>query len=159
MYNLFKVSTAIAFLASLTLTTQAMAHHQPIHNDYAQIECLAQNVYFEAGNQSTIGQIAVTNVVMNRIANGFAKTPCGVVMQRTKRVCQFSWTCTKPRIHDWDLYNRSRKVAHDVYYAQVPDVTHGATFYHANYVHPRWNMVKVASIGQHVFYRPRSIVT
>jgi spore germination cell wall hydrolase CwlJ-like protein len=159
MYHLRKVGLAIAFLASLTVTAQAMAQTQTPRHDQAQIECLAQNVYFEAGNQPVKGQIAVTNVVMNRIAHGFAKTPCGVVMQRTKRVCQFSWTCKKPKIHDWNLYERSRKVAQDVYYARVQDVTRGAIYYHANYVHPNWNMVRVVSIGAHIFYRPRSVNT
>jgi spore germination cell wall hydrolase CwlJ-like protein len=36
-------------------------------------------------------------------------------------------------------------------------VAGGATFYHADYVNPGWasRMVKVAEIGQHVFYRPQ----
>jgi len=101
-------------------------------HDKRQIQCLAENAYFEAGNQSTKGKIAVTNVVMNRVEDKrFPKTPCGVVYQRTKRVCQFSWVCL----------------------GNIGDVTKGAKFYHANYVSPGWNLRRVITIGDHIFYR------
>jgi len=69
--------------------------------------CLAQNIYFEAGNQPLAGQIAVANVVLNRVEHDkFPDSICGVVYQ-TKEwrtswtgktipklgMCQFSWFC------------------------------------------------------------------
>ncbi len=124
-------------------------------NDRRQIQCLAENAYFEAGNQSTKGKIAVTNVVMNRVADGrFPKTPCGVVYQRTSRVCQFSWVCEgKKRIRSMEQFAEARRVAEDVYLRNVGDVTLGAKFYHADYVNPRWNLRRVIKIGDHIFYR------
>lgn len=123
--------------------------------DKRQIQCLAENAYFEAGNQSTKGKIAVTNVVMNRVEDGrFPKTPCGVVHQRTKSVCQFSWVCEgKKRIRDWEQFNASKKVAEKVYLGEVDDVTRGAMFYHADYVNPGWNLRRVIKIGDHIFYK------
>lgn len=125
--------------------------------DQRQIQCLAENAYFEAGNQSTKGKIAVTNVVMNRVKDSrYPDTPCGVVNQKSGGVCQFSWVCEgKKKIHDWALFNRARRVAEDVYLRNVGDVTHGAKFYHADYVMPSWGRVfkRTAVIGDHIFYK------
>lgn len=123
--------------------------------DKKQIQCLTDNAYFEAGNQSTKGKIAVTNVVMNRVEDTrFPNTPCGVVYQRSRRVCQFSWVCEgKKRIRSAAQYAEARDVAEDVYLKAVNDVTNGSLFYHANYVNPRWNYRRVIKIGDHIFYR------
>lgn len=135
----------------------SVTDHQPIltAHDKRQIQCLAENAYFEAGNQTEKGKIAVTNVVMNRVDSGkFPRTPCAVVYQKTGRTCQFSWVCEgRKRIRDWEEYVESRKVAEKVYLNQVGDVTRGALFYHANYVNPRWRLRRVAVIGAHIFYR------
>lgn len=124
-------------------------------DDKRQIQCLAENAYFEAGNQSQKGKIAVTNVVMNRVADKrFPNTPCGVVYQRTRSVCQFSWVCEgNKRIRNMKMFAASRKAAEDVYLRNVGDVTRGAKFYHANYVNPGWNLRRVTQIGAHIFYK------
>lgn len=124
-------------------------------HDRRQIQCLAENAYFEAGNQSKKGMIAVSNVVMNRAEDKrFPSTPCGVVHQRTSRVCQFSWVCEgKKKIRDWALYEKTKRVAENVYLGNYGDVTNGAKFYHATYVSPGWNMRRVKQIGAHIFYR------
>lgn len=124
-------------------------------HDKRQIQCLADNAYFEAGNQTVKGKIAVTNVVMNRVNDGrFPSTPCGVIYQKRKGTCQFSWTCEgKKRIQSIKQYMDSRKVAEDVYLNNVQDVTRGAIFYHAKYVNPRWNYRRIMRVGDHIFYR------
>lgn len=126
-------------------------------HDERQIQCLAENAYFEAGNQNKTGMIAVTNVVMNRVKDErFPKTPCAVVKQKRGGVCQFSWVCEgKKRIHDWELYKKTRHVAEQVYLRNVGDVTGGAKFYHADYVRPSWSRVfdRTRKIGDHIFYR------
>jgi spore germination cell wall hydrolase CwlJ-like protein len=125
--------------------------------DQRQIQCLAENAYFEAGNQTVKGKIAVTNVVMNRVNDKrFPSTPCAVINQKARGVCQFSWVCEgKKRIRDWGVYNKARKVAEDVYLKNVGDVTRGAKFYHADYVSPSWGRVfrRTVVIGDHIFYR------
>jgi spore germination cell wall hydrolase CwlJ-like protein len=124
-------------------------------NDRKQIQCLTRNAYFEAGNQSMKGKIAVTNVVMNRAKDKrFPSTPCGVVYQRTKRVCQFSWVCEgKKQVRSQKQYAEAREAAENVYLNNVGDVTNGAKFYHADYVNPRWNLRRIAKIGDHIFYK------
>lgn len=126
-------------------------------HDKQQIQCLAENAYFEAGNQSKKGMIAVTNVVMNRVKDKrFPDTPCGVVKQKAGGVCQFSWVCEgKKKIHDLALFAKTKKVAEQVYLKNIGDVTGGAKFYHADYVSPSWGRVfaRTSKIGDHIFYR------
>ena len=126
-------------------------------HDKQQIQCLAENAYFEAGNQSKKGMIAVTNVVMNRVKDGrFPDTPCGVIKQKARGVCQFSWVCEGGKtVRDWALFRKSREVAEQVYLRNVGDVTGGAKFYHADYVSPSWSRVfdRTKKIGAHIFYR------
>jgi spore germination cell wall hydrolase CwlJ-like protein len=123
--------------------------------DKRQIECLAINAYHEAGNQSRRGKIAVSNVVMNRVKDErFPKTPCAVIYQRTRRVCQFSWTCMgNMKVRSAEQYAESRETAEEVYLEDVEDVTNGAKFYHATYVNPRWRYQRIIQIGDHIFYR------
>jgi spore germination cell wall hydrolase CwlJ-like protein len=124
-------------------------------HDRRQIQCLAENAYFEAGNQSTKGKVAVTNVVMNRVKDErFPKSACAVVHQKSRGVCQFSWVCEgKKRIRNMAMFAESKRVAENVYLGNTKDVTRGAKFYHANYVNPNWGMQRVTQIGAHIFYR------
>ena len=145
-----------ALFLSLTGTqAQAMPTRSPA--DIQQVKCMADNVYYEARNQSDKGMIAVSNVVMNRTHDTrFASTPCGVVKQKKHRTCQFSWVCEHHRQPvDLDLYERGRRLAEGVYFHRIPDITHGAIFYHAYYDKPMWSrrFAKVAYIGAHIFYR------
>lgn len=121
-----------------------------------ELKCLADNIYFEAGNQSTHGKMAVAAVTINRVnSSKFPRSVCSVVYQRTKRVCQFSWVCEgKNRIRSVQQYAEAKKVAEKVL---LSGVNHGifannVLFYHADYVNPRWNLRRVIKIGNHIFY-------
>jgi len=51
-----------------------------------ELACLARNIFFEAGNESEEGKVAVGLVTINRTQDGrFAKTICGVVEQKLTR--------------------------------------------------------------------------
>lgn len=161
---MLKTKCIVAALASVSLTTASpIATAVPVetnpvlsNNDLTQINCMAENIYFEAGNQSDIGKIAVTNVVVNRTNSGkFPNTPCKVIKQRSSRGCQFSWVCKDPRIRDQALYAKSKSVATKVYQHEVRDYTNGATFYHATYVKPYWSRIftRTVKIGDHIFYK------
>lgn len=131
-----------------------------------QVDCLADNIYFEAGQEDREGKVAVAMVTMNRLASGnYAGDVCGVVKQKTHfngtTVCQFSWVCntffTSKRltiIHS-SLYNEVRDLAVYVLmnYENMHDVTKGATYYHADYVNPGWRLPKTTKIGRHIFYK------
>ena len=127
-----------------------------------QVECLAQNMYFESGHESEKGQIAVGMVTMNRVKSGeYPTTICGVVKQKTQSTCQFSWICegkfdVKSLTHfNHSLYNSVRELAVYVYanHNTIEDPSRGALFYHADYVNPKWkNVTYLTQIGRHKFY-------
>ena len=125
--------------------------------DKQQIQCMATNTYFEAGHEPVKGRIAVNNVVMNRANDKrFPSTPCGVINQRTARVCQFSWKCEGgKRVRDTAAFAKAKEIAEHVYLGNYGDVTRGAKFYHADYVSPSWGRVfdRTTKIGAHIFYR------
>ena len=129
-----------------------------------QLECLAINIYREAGYEPFEGKVAVAQVTMNRVATGkFGKDVCGVVYQKNvimdKVVCQFSWACDhvhKNRPINGEAYNESYRVAKKVLLENFRlDVLKDALYYHATYVNPRWPLEKIGVIGQHIFYKPK----
>jgi hypothetical protein len=124
------------------------------------IDCMTAAVYYEAAWETTDGQRAVAQVVLNRMRHpAYPKTVCGVVFEGSDRTsgCQFTFTCDgalarKPVEGAWD---RARKVAVAALNGYVMKSVGNATHYHADYVAPYWspNLVKVATIGTHIFYR------
>ena len=135
--------------------------------------CLALNTYHEAKNQSTVGQIATAQVVMNRVEDRrFPNTVCEVVKQGPTRPswedpnkeypirhrCQFSWYCDgKSDVpKNEKAWRKAQDVAFLVLYDKIQlDVTEGATHYHATYVKPAWAKTnkRTTRIEKHIFYR------
>jgi N-acetylmuramoyl-L-alanine amidase len=119
-----------------------------------ELDCLATGIYFESKGEPLAGQLAVGRVIANRAASGgrFPGTYCGVLFQRG----QFSF------VHGHALpgvahSNRQWQTA--VAIAKIVDqhlqqsTVGNALFFHARYVSPGWGLKRVASIGNHIFYR------
>ena len=133
---------------------------QPFLEGDKQWACLAEALYFEARGESTAGQFAVAEVILNRAeSRRFPNTVCKVINQGTgrKHRCQFSYTCDglAETITDQRAYERMGKIAHIMLNGGPRDLTDGATFYHAKYVNPAWarQFTRTATVGQHHFYR------
>jgi len=120
------------------------------------ITCLADNIYYEAGNEPRNGKIAVAGVTINRMRNPkFPSNVCSVVYQRTSRVCQFSWTCMRRPAKDPVLYAEAKDIAKKVLTSEINTrivVNKDVLFYHADYVNPKWRLERVTKIGRHIFY-------
>ncbi len=124
--------------------------------------CLATAIYFEARGEPLKGQIAVSQVILNRVRSPkFPQTICGVVYQgQYRKGCQFSFTCDgqsdNPR--DKALWARAQELSKSFMAGEhwLPEVGY-STFYHADYVRPRWSyrMNKIDKIGRHIFYKKR----
>lgn len=160
---------SVALVTSL-LSTSSADPDVPMHVEYYQLSkeakkqanCLAENIYFEAGLEPNEGKLAVAMVTLNRVASGnFPSTICEVVHQKTGNVCQFSWYCDKSflarrsKAIQSDLYKDIRKIAvfAMMNYETIEDKTNGAMYYHANYIKVPWKLNVTARIGQHVFYK------
>lgn len=122
-----------------------------------QVDCLAENIYHEAGSESEIGKVAVAMVTLNRVQDPrYPKDICSVVKQKVNYTCQFSWFCASPKLNrNSAMYTDSMQVALHVYanYENLKDVTKGALYYHADYVNPQWKLQKTTVIGRHIFYK------
>lgn len=129
--------------------------------------CLALNIYFEARNQPIEGQVAVAQVVINRVLDDrYPNHSCGVVTQGPthskgglpiRHMCQFSWYCDgQPDVpDDKDAFRWAMHIAGEVASDRLDDPTFGATHYHSTFVTPKWSLVatKTVIIGDHAFYR------
>jgi len=129
----------------------------------SDLECLAENIYFEARGEPLKGQYAVAEVTLNRTrAQNFPHTICGVVHEmrwdpaRKRPVADFSWTeLSGLSPEDGPAWKRAMAVASDAYDDLHDPVVPGALFYHARSVRPGWARTRTAimTIGNHVFYR------
>ena len=124
-----------------------------------EFECLARTIYFEAGNQSYNGKVAVGSVVMNRVNDvRYPNTICEVV----KQYKQFSWYSDGKPDKPWKnspAWKDSNLAAKEVLCgcgnkAVVFDDS-SVQYYHADYVNPRWakQLKRVAKIDEHIFYK------
>ena len=186
------VSFLLTFLTALLITTPTNSnvtlkephYWKPLtfdNNKYTSedLDCLAKNIYFEAGVESTAGKLAVANVTINRtLSKEYPNSVCGVVKegrhyysakseswQPFRDMCQFSWYCDG-RGDDpnpgrtWDSSKDLAKIVLGKHHKDILiDITDGATHYHANWMEsfPRWSEEhkKVASIDRHIFYKAR----
>jgi len=122
-----------------------------------EVECLARNIYFEAGSEPRSGKIAVAEVTMNRVkSRQFPRTVCGVVHQKVKGTCQFSWVCQgKMSIRSQSAWRESVKIAENILISKRHyGIIGNAMYFHADYVDPAWANEKrlIAKIGNHIFY-------
>lgn len=119
-----------------------------------QLDCLATGIYFESKSEPLVGQLAVGKVIANRTKSGgrFPDTYCGVLFQRG----QFSF------VHGHGLPSAphsSKQWQTAVAIAKIVDQNlkespaGDALFFHARYVTASWHAKRVASIGNHIFYR------
>ena len=127
------------------------------------LECLASAVYYEAGSESSVGQRAVAQVVLNRVRHpAYPHSVCGVVFQGSERTtgCQFTFTCDgslvrrSPSEKAWE---RAQSIAELALRGVVDPSVGLATHYHTDWVVPNWSgsLDKIAQIGSHLFFRFR----
>lgn len=136
-----------------------------------QRDCLATNIYHEAGIEGDQGKRGVAWATLNRVASDkYPDTVCEVVYQANtdedgdpiKNECQFSWYCDgkSDEIKSMSSWNRSLQIATEVMeeFGREADPTGGAIMYHADYVDPFWvaSYERTVQIDTHIFYRKRN---
>lgn len=166
-----------AFAASLTIADLAYAARPAQLSDYvglhvqlpargllAQETCLAQAVYFEARSEPLEGQLAVAQVILNRVSDKrFPDNICAVVFQneRLRHRCQFSFACDgrSDQPYNRRAWSIAKKISIVALTGEWQDLSFRATHYHAEYVSPYWQarMHQTAQYGRHKFYRDRGI--
>ena len=131
-----------------------------------ELSCLAEAVYFEARSESFVAQLAVANVILERVSSEkYPDDICSVVHQSRKwkgkpirNKCQFSYWCDgKPEtIANVDAYQQSVSASDLALQGVILAQTEGATHYHAAYVVPYWatddSFLTLGQVGNHIFY-------
>ena len=164
--------------SNITEISIAIPHntlHPSIGLDTVQLDCMAQNIFFEARGESIQGKAMVGMVVLERTYSPhFPGTVCEVVKQAETTAsgaiirdhCQFSWYCDgQPHNIDFDDAGVAKEWDESYQVAKVVMLGHvtssidldGVTHYHSRKVKPFWskdhNYKLVAKIGNHLFYR------
>ena len=162
LYGFF-TGLALGFIMIYPLSLEASDPNNEIY-------CLAQNIYFEAGNQPVAGKVAVSQVVINRVEHpSYPDNICDVVYQAKLRVnwknefvpiknkCQFSWFCDGKSDDpvDSQTWLLSMHIARDVVQQKYGDITEGSTHYHSDKVDPYWasSLNRTVVINNHIFYK------
>jgi N-acetylmuramoyl-L-alanine amidase len=157
------------------------ANPLPVHFGQAAVaagpeeeaHCLAIGLYHEARGESELGQIAVAQVILNRVkSRKYPDSICGVVFENEHRsnACQFSFACDgrSDKPEDWASYQAMKKLADDMLCAgscnhqagrkppqeRLPAAMRRASLYHTTAVRPGWSsrIRRVGRIGAHIFY-------
>ena len=138
----------------------------PVPKSDKQMSCLAEALYFEARGEPIKGQLAVGEVILNRVEDTrYPGSICKVVNQGTGRrfACQFTYTCDGKleSVHERKPYEMALKIAKILMTTHDRKMTKGSTHYHSNYVNPKWSkkFERVAKFGRHIFYRQPILLT
>lgn len=181
MKNLLKTSAAMLNVGVLVAMTAIGAYsikeaqaRQVVHSvSQEDKHCLQQNIFWEARNQSTLGQVAVAWVTINRMENSsYPTTICEVVKQGKKNPdgsmvrhkCQFSWYCDgkSDKVPENPIAQRAWEDAGIVAEVVLLDWARNnsspvedAIMYHADYVNPYWasSYEVVTQVDTHIFYK------
>jgi spore germination cell wall hydrolase CwlJ-like protein len=150
--------TTVLSAAALTEgLTEAWLMSQPAPDGDASWQCLTEALYFEARGESLEGQIAVAEVILNRVDSPlYPSTVCGVVKQRGGGGCQFSYVCHgKTRMREAEAADLAGRIARAMLDGAPRLLTDGATHFHTRAVRPDWSrrFPRTATIGAHAFYR------
>jgi hypothetical protein len=154
--------TTEQLLASLADKLDPIALDKVVVDDRSEEwRCLAEAMYFEARGEGIDGQVAVAEVVLNRVDSArYPDSVCDVVLQGSKNrgACQFSYNCDglANRVANKRAWERIGKIAWLMLEGRPRTLTDEALYFHSTSVRPSWSRkyVRTTQIGRHVFYRP-----
>lgn len=136
-------------LRALVAEVRFHAEAAPMDRD---MECLARAVYWEAKGEPLDGQLAVAEVILNRVARGkFGRDVCDVVT--APRQFSFVRGGHIPVPVNRGSYAEAKAIAWIALADAWKPIVGDATHFHARYVNPGWRMTRVAQVGNHIFYR------
>ena len=139
---------------------------QAVQGLLVEHRCLAEVMYYEARSEGEQGERAVAEVVFDRLAQGsHGNTLCDVIFEGAgKTFCQFTFACdgSMRKAKEPEAWRAAQVLAARLMVGelgQIADIK-GAVNYHATYVHPSWasRFEKVAKIGNHIFYKAKTLV-
>lgn len=143
---------AAVLQAPQTLEDMVAAHAGASTGD-EQGDCLASSVYYESKGEPLSGQLAVAQTIMNRTTSGrFPSTVCGVVRQPGQFSFLKGGSIPEPS-HENSAWQRAVAIATIARQGLWKQIAPSALFFHARRVSPGWGKIRVASLGNHIFFR------
>ena len=146
------IAISVIIPKQLTVSTPEFVSYGLFKYSEKDIQCLAQNIYFEARGEPIEGRIAVAQVTINRLNHKtqFEKTICGVVYAPK----QFSWTEQHNKIKDVKRWQESIWLAKQIISGKLKLIKFSALYFHNLTVIPKWTKkhIYLATIGNHIFY-------
>lgn len=130
-----------------------------------EVYCLKEALYHESRGSSFADQVAVADVILNRVESSrYPNTVCGVVHQAklwkgnpVRNQCQFSYYCDGRSDHmlDTEAKHNAQLIAIQTLSGSYRGITESSLMYHATYVNPYWakHYQFVSTIGAHKYYR------
>ena len=113
------LATSLLVLASSAIPREKViqiTYNSLTQESQRQVDCLADNIYYEAGHEPHDGKVAVALVTLNRLQDPrYPKDICSVVKQKVRSTCQFTWFCEKKKTAKEEVYSQARQVALHVY--------------------------------------------
>jgi spore germination cell wall hydrolase CwlJ-like protein len=158
MYSIAKKAIILAILIIISKASFAESLY-----DESEKTCLAKVIYHETRGEPLSGKKGVAKVVLNRKSDKhFPKTVCSIVNEVTvhkgRKVCQFSWVCTRPKIK-WGSaeWKNSLELSNDILSNKVslPDFGSNVLFFRSIYCRRgfgRGNYKLVSKLGKTNFY-------
>lgn len=142
---------------------QTRVHKPEVCYTNAQCRTLAEAVFFEGRGEPIRGQYAIAYTIINRRDSGkYADNVQGVVNQKRRGICQFSYVCqikAKDRKaviqSDDESWQKALDVAYHTFFYEADDPTRGGQFFHTRQVKPVWRhqLQPTLALGNHIFYR------
>ena len=148
------------------LITPAYASEDLNDNEYTERKCLVEAIYFEGRSEELIAQLAIANVIIERVRlPNYPNTVCKVVRQGRyykgnpiRHKCAFSYWCDgkSERMYNKRAKETAIKVAAMAMNGILVEITLEATHYHTRAVSPYWSrherITYLGSLGSHLFY-------
>ena len=164
LYKEHKIKRIVLVITALLIPLRLSAS-EPVPPD---VLCMAEALYYEARDQSFIGQLAVAIVIRNRMKDPrWPPTACEVVRDGrywnghpVRNKCQFSYWCDgKPeRPMEKEAWGKAINLASLVFFNEIEiENFEKITHYHAITVRPSWanKLESCGQIGGHKFYTNR----
>lgn len=141
------------FLLFISMPFKATPKVVDLKIDVKEVQCLADNIYFESRGEGEEGMIAVANVTLNRTKHpNYPSSICDVVYQKD----QFSWVKKRKELKKREDYIKSLDISLRMYENQVDNTKGALHFYAHKKVKPDWSvkMRPTRVINNHTFLRP-----
>jgi|SRR3989344_1364940 len=128
-----------------------------------EVDLIARTVFGEARGEKSFDSLqAIAHVILNRVKDNknWPNSVRAVIHQKNQFSCWNEGDPNYGAVQSVTFNNPEFRQAYQATLAALlseEDITHGANHYHAKWVNPSWaqqkNMIPVAEIEQHLFYK------